>query len=131
MDLLTGNSPRLVERLNMMVEANLNHAKKLSWLDRRTYIKDLRSLKLLDLITLIEGGHSYQQPFPQSAVQTRLGEKSSVGHDPRTRPQESGMATPTPKQESNPSLNVQDKARCPNCGGPGSNGACWSCGARW
>lgn len=53
-ELLASNLRRLDTRLNLMVEATLEYAQKLTWLQRRTYLKDLRSLGLTDLSAFIE-----------------------------------------------------------------------------
>lgn len=53
-ELLAGNSRRLDTRLNMMLEETLGYAQKLTWLQRRTYLNDLRSLGLADMRAFIE-----------------------------------------------------------------------------
>lgn len=54
--LLPGESGRLDVRLKMNFEATLGYAKRLTWLQRRTYINDLRSLGLGDFGALIQRG---------------------------------------------------------------------------
>src|SRR3990172_3402633 len=51
-----GDPHRLDSRLRMASEATLQYAKTLSWLQRRTYLSDLRSLGLQDFSTFIESG---------------------------------------------------------------------------
>lgn len=52
----SGNAHRLDTRLRMASEATLQYAKTLSWLQRRTYLGDLRSLGLHDFSSFIESG---------------------------------------------------------------------------
>lgn len=57
-DLLTGTSPRLAERLILMKDATLDHVKKLTWVQRRQHLGDLRRLKLVNFAHFIEAGCS-------------------------------------------------------------------------
>jgi len=50
----SGNAHRLDARLRMASEATLQYAKSLTWLQRRTYLSDLRSLELRDFSAFIE-----------------------------------------------------------------------------
>ena len=61
-----------------------------------------------------------RNPIPQVAVRATVGPDSAISHNSTTH-----------KQEGNTAPKTQAKGTCPHCGGPGSNGMCWSCGARW